>query len=241
MTSLFISDLHLDPSRPATVRAFLRFLDEKAAAAEALYILGDCFEAWVGDDDDAPLARQIVAALAAYSANHRLYFMVGNRDFLVGNRFGQETGATLLNDPTVIELYGTRVLLMHGDSLCTRDRAYMQFRAQARNLQFQEMLLSKSLHDRRLIAQQLRLQSQSMNSLKAADIMDVTPEEVVQVMQEYRVKTLIHGHTHRPARHKVDLDSSTGERIVLGDWCEKLWWIEADTSGLRLCEQVLDV
>lgn len=235
MTTLFISDLHLDESRPAVVRAFFDFLDTKAAKADALYILGDFFEVWVGDDDDAPFNRRIVERLAQLATP--LFFMVGNRDFLVGTRFAQETGATLLTDPTTIDLYGQQVLLMHGDSLCTTDTEYMAFRQQARSEPWQHALLSKPLEERRAIARQLREQSQSMNSLKAEDIMDVTPEEVIAEMRKAGAATLIHGHTHRPARHPINIDGTPAERIVLGDWCQKRWWIEANHEGIELIEQ----
>lgn len=235
MATLFISDLHLDESRPAITRAFFDFLDQKASYADALYILGDFFEVWVGDDDDAPFNLQIVERLSQLQTP--IYFMVGNRDFLVGEQFSRETGATLLADPSVIDLYGSQVLLMHGDSLCTSDTEYMAFRQQARSPQWQEALLSKPLEERRAIAKQLREQSKSMNSLKAEDIMDVTPEEVIKVMEEAGVSTLIHGHTHRPCRHPLEINGQTAERIVLGDWCQKLWWIEASSDGIELCQQ----
>lgn len=235
MTTLFISDLHLDESRPGITWAFFDFLDQKASHADALYILGDFFEVWVGDDDDAPFNRQIVERLSQLQTP--IYFMVGNRDFLVGEQFSRETGATLLADPCVIDLYGSQVMLMHGDSLCTSDTEYMAFRQQARSPQWQEALLSKPLEERRAIAKQLREQSKSMNSLKAEDIMDVTPEEVIKVMEEAGVSTLIHGHTHRPCRHPLEINGQTAERIVLGDWCQKLWWIEASSDGIELCQQ----
>lgn len=228
----FISDLHLDESRPAVTQAFFDFLDTRAKGADALYILGDFFEAWVGDDDDATFARHIVERLRRFrDSGTPIYFMHGNRDFLVGEQFARATGATLLSDPTVIDLYGKPLLLMHGDSLCTRDREYMAFRQQARSAEWQQGLLAQPLEARRALARQLREQSKSMNSLKAEDIMDVTPDEVVEEMTKHGVQTLIHGHTHRPARHTVDLNGQCGERIVLGDWGESLWWIEAGTGG----------
>ncbi len=228
----FISDLHLDESRPAVTRAFFEFLDTRVKGADALYILGDFFEVWVGDDDDATFARQIVERLRRFrDSGTPIYFMHGNRDFLVGEQFARATGATLLSDPTVIDLYGKPLLLMHGDSLCTRDREYMAFRQQARSAEWQQALLAQPLEARRALAKKLREQSKSMNSLKAEDIMDVTPKEVVGEMTKHGVKTLIHGHTHRPARHTVDLKGQCGERFVLGDWGESLWWIEASTDG----------
>lgn len=231
MTTLFISDLHLDESRPDITEAFKRFMVQIAPNAEALYILGDFFEVWIGDDDDSSFNQSIVELLSSYSGSgKKLYFMVGNRDFLIGDAFATRTGATLLQDPSVIDLYSQKVLLMHGDSLCTKDTEYMAFRQQARSSAWQTQLLSQPLEARREIARQLRAQSKSMNSLKADDIMDVTPEEVVNELNEYQVTRLIHGHTHRPARHEVSgIDG--GERIVLGDWHSHAWWLEAHANG----------
>lgn len=235
MTQLIISDLHLDPSRPAVTRAFYEFLQDRAREAETLYILGDFFEAWVGDDDDAPLSLEIQDKLRQYvDAGHKLFFMHGNRDFLVGEGFARNTGATLLEDPTVVSLGGENVLLMHGDSLCTGDTEYMAFRQQARNPAWQQSLLSRPLEERRAIAAQLRATSKSMNSLKAEDIMDVTQSEVERLMLENGVQTLIHGHTHRPAVHEFSLDNGPARRIVLGDWHDLGWCIRADNNRLDL-------
>ena len=229
---LFISDLHLDESRPGITNAFFHFLDTQAKRADALYILGDFFEVWVGDDDDAPYPRQVIARLRALSdSGVRLYFMHGNRDFLVGEQFAKEAGATLLTDPAVIDLYGEPVLLMHGDSLCTSDTEYMAFRQQARSAEWQQGLLSQPLAARREIGRQMREQSKSMNSLKAEDIMDVTPDEVVREMEAHGVKTLIHGHTHRPDCHQLQVAGADAKRWVLGDWGQFAWWLEANGSG----------
>ncbi|WGL17321.1 UDP-2,3-diacylglucosamine diphosphatase [Microbulbifer bruguierae] len=235
MASYLISDLHLDESRPDVTRAFFNFLQGPAAGADALYILGDFFEVWVGDDDDAPLPQEVARQLKAFSdLGSRLYLMHGNRDFLMGNEFAHRCGAELLSDPTVVELAGERVLLTHGDSLCTLDTEYMAFRQQARDPHWQLALLAKPLAERRQIAAQIRAVSKSMNSRKAEDIMDVTPEEVVQMMREHNARTMIHGHTHRPARHSLTLDDKPAERIVLGDWGELGWCIRADNKGLEL-------
>jgi len=239
MTTLFISDLHLDESRPDITRAFFEFLERETPHAEALYILGDFFEVWVGDDDDSEFSRQIVERLRDITdSGTALYFMHGNRDFLVGDIFIKETGATPLPDPSVIELYGEPVLLMHGDSLCTLDEDYMIFRQQARSPEWQQQLMSHSLAERRIIAADLRLKSQSMNSLKAEDIMDVTPNEVSKVMELQQVKHLIHGHTHRPARHPLSLSSGAAERIVLGDWHDHGWVLRVSPDAYSL-EQFL--
>lgn len=243
MTTLLISDLHLDESRPELTQAFYEFLDQRALNADELYILGDFFEVWIGDDEDSPFAAEVRRHLKKLSDNGtQLFIMGGNRDFLLGKTFAESVGAILLEDPTVVDLYGERVLLMHGDSLCTRDTEYMDFRAQARSTEFQKNLLSQPLEQRRIIAKQLREQSKSMNSLKAEDIMDVTPEEVVKAMDEAQVQVMIHGHTHRPAYHPVELaHEEIGERIVLGDWDQDLWWIEAcPETALSLNKQSIE-
>lgn len=230
--SLFISDLHLDPSRPATVRALADLLTENHNC-DALYILGDLFEAWVGDDEDTPLADSVRDMLRAFSsAGPALYIMVGNRDFLLGEAFCAEVGATLLPDPTVIDLYGTPTLLMHGDSLCTRDTEYQAFRRTARDPQWQRELLSQPLEARRALAAQLRATSRDANSNKAEDIMDVTASEVAREMARHNCHQLIHGHTHRPQRHQ----EAEGTRWVLGDWEATGWKLDVTPEKLNLIE-----
>ena len=230
--TLFISDLHMDTARPAVIAALAQFLQDNRDC-DALYMLGDIFEVWVGDDDDAPLATEIAELLRAFTAaGPALYLMVGNRDFLLGESFCAAVGATLLPDPSLIDLYGTPTLVMHGDSLCTGDAEYMKFRAMARSPEWNAELMSKSLEERRAIAAQLRSISKDAGSNKAEDIMDVTPEEVAKVMSEAGVSRLIHGHTHRPARHEL----AQGERVVLGDWEDKGWFIEATSSSFELIE-----
>lgn len=240
--SLLISDLHLDPARAPHLDALERLLRDQSGRAERLYVLGDLFEAWIGDDDDSDFNRRAIAAFRAFAdAGGDLFFMHGNRDFLLGDGFAERTGGTLLPEGTVAELYSTRVLLMHGDSLCTGDTAYQQFRAMARNPEWQKMMLAKPLEERRALAQGMRMQSQSNNANKAENIMDVTPEEVARVMEEAGVKHLIHGHTHRPAVHDVPLANGPGKRWVLGDWGKLGWWIIADDeNGLRLQSFDLD-
>jgi UDP-2,3-diacylglucosamine hydrolase len=235
MTTLFISDLHLHESRPAVSEAFYAFLQSRAKNAEALYILGDFFDVWIGDDDDAPLAREVAARLRALSEQGTaIYMMHGNRDFLLGDKFAQDAGATLIQEGTIIDLYGCPTLLLHGDDLCTGDVEYIKFRAQVRSPQWQQQVLSQRLEVRRAMAAQLRATSKSMISMKAHDIMDVTPEEVVRVMEEARVTRLIHGHTHRPARHSLSVDGRSAERIVLGDWHDHAWCLRADPESLEL-------
>jgi UDP-2,3-diacylglucosamine hydrolase len=235
MTTLFISDLHLDPKRPNIVRAFLSFLQDEAQQADALYILGDFFEAWIGDDEDEPFYAPILSALKTLTSDSTpCYIMRGNRDFLIGQNFCAQTGCQLLDDPYLIDLYGKPVLLMHGDSLCTRDEGYMNLRAQIRSGQWQKDFLSKSLSERRAIAQQLRNASKKASQDKASDIMDVTPEEVTNIMAEYNVELLIHGHTHRPAVHSLDNDK---KRIVLGDWYTEGWMLRYPNNGDYQLEQ----
>ncbi|MCO1334953.1 UDP-2,3-diacylglucosamine diphosphatase [Microbulbifer sp. OS29] len=235
MSTYFISDLHLDGNRPDVTRAFFDFLHGRAAGAEALYILGDFFEAWIGDDDDTPLVNEVIDELNRFSGTGvELYLMHGNRDFLLGSDFAQRAGVVLLEDPTALSLGGERLLLMHGDSLCTLDEQYMAFRRQARDPRWQQELLTKPLQERRAIAAQIRSVSKTMNSRKAEDIMDVTPEEVERVMREHNVNRLIHGHTHRPGRHAFTINGEPAERIVLGDWDRDAWCLKAGKDSLEL-------
>lgn len=227
MTTLFISDLHLEESRPDITSAFLGFLDEKAMGVEQLYILGDFFEAWIGDDERTPLQEQVASALRTLrESGTETFLMHGNRDFLIGQDFCDRAGATLLEDPTVIDLYGTPTLLMHGDSLCTADVEYQKFRANMRNPQWQQMILQRPLEDRQQMARQLREISMAKNQGKEEFIMDVTPEEVVREMEVHGVQRMIHGHTHRPAEHELAANGQPAKRIVLGDWAENVWWLE---------------
>ena len=235
MSQLFISDLHLNDSSPHITRAFFHFLHTRAIHTEALYILGDFFDVWVGDDDDATLAQTVAHELNQLNQQGiAIYFMHGNRDFLLGKHYAQKAGMSLLEESVVIDLYGTPTLLLHGDSLCTGDAQYQQFRAMVRNAAWQQQFLTQSLSARRAIAAQLRETSQSMNSMKKEDIMDVTQDEVITQMQQAGVTRLIHGHTHRPARHVVPMNGPAGERIVLGDWHDHGWCLNATPSGLTL-------
>ncbi len=221
MTTLFISDLHLCEERPHIDALFTRFLDENARDAEALYILGDLFEYWVGDDqlDHVPLARQVASQLAnvAKRGTH-ISFMHGNRDFLIGKRFSEEASLSLLIDPTVIERGDQRILLMHGDTLCTDDVAYQQFRAQVRNPDWQASVLSKPYEERAQLARSIRSRSDVEKAMKADTIMDVNAETVAATFARHEYPTLIHGHTHRPARHELILDGHVCTRWVLQDW-----------------------
>lgn len=219
MATLFISDLHLDALRPEPLTRFRALLAGPARQAEALYILGDLFEAWIGDDDDRPPHPGVIASLADLAATGTpVYVMRGNRDFLMGARFEVETGCRLLPDPTVVDLYGEPMLLMHGDTLCTEDLEYQAFRRQVRDPRWQSGFLARPLAERAALAQKAREGSRMATQGKAEAIMDVTPEAVVETMQTHGVRQLIHGHTHRPAIHRLVLQSGEACRIVLGDW-----------------------
>ncbi|HMZ71794.1 MAG TPA: UDP-2,3-diacylglucosamine diphosphatase [Pseudomonadales bacterium] len=237
MASLFISDLHLQPENPSVTAAFRRFLDETASQAEALYILGDLFDDWVGDDDDNPFYLAVLDDLRRlHDRGVALFFLHGNRDFLIGADFASTTGATLLPDPVRIELHGHALLLAHGDGFCTQDQEYMAFRQLLRDPQWQRQALEKPLAERRAIAAQLHQISQERNQQKASEIMDVSPDEVVRVMEENRASLLIHGHTHRPDIHPLRLAHGDAVRLVLGDWARSGWFARLDESGYWLID-----
>jgi UDP-2,3-diacylglucosamine hydrolase len=217
--TLFISDLHLHESRPEAIDCFADFLGRASARQARLYILGDLFESWIGDDDPDPAYRRVITGLAGFvAAGGRLAVMRGNRDFLLGARFAGETGATLLPDEQVELLDGERVLLMHGDLLCTDDVAYQAFRRRIRNPSVERALLMLPVAARRAIARALRRGSQRAQASAPETIMDVNEETVRAYMKKHAVRTLIHGHTHRPAVHRLELDAAPAQRIVLGDW-----------------------
>ena len=237
MPLLFISDLHLSPERPAVSRAFLVFLQQRAAAASALYILGDLFEAWIGDDDPSDLSIEIQAALRSLSdSGVPLFIQHGNRDFLLGKRFAKNTGAILLDDEYIVEHQGHRALVMHGDSLCTDDIDYQRFRRKARNPIYRWLLAHLPLKRRQKLARDWRAKSKAANSNKASAIMDVNQDAVTRVMSQHNVDMLIHGHTHRPDRHPL----SKGERIVLGDWEAFGWVLSLDNNGYSLESFAID-
>ena len=236
MTDLFISDLHLSPQRPDLTRAFCHFLNTKARHAEHLYILGDLVEAWIGDDDPSPLARELVSALATLTANGTgLYFQHGNRDFLIGKRFAKETGAVLLGEYHRIATTNGNLLICHGDTLCTDDHAYQRFRRRIRHPITRWCLRHLPLSKRQQIARDWREKSQLANSNKAANIMDVNPQSVDDIMTSFQVSTLLHGHTHRPATHDV----TRGKRVVLGDWDQDAWYATLDDGRLELHKTAL--
>jgi UDP-2,3-diacylglucosamine hydrolase len=236
VAALFISDLHLSEDRPAANERFFSFLEKQARAADALYILGDFFEYWIGDDDLAyPFNAVIAGVLRDLSRRGvALYLMHGNRDFLIGPRFCEATGGSLLEDPTVIELQGERTLLMHGDTLCTDDLDYQAWRRTARSAAWQREFLGKSLAERRLATVGMREKSKEVVQAKPAEIMDVNDGAVRVAMERHGVKRLIHGHTHRPGRHRIDLEDGHGERWVLPDWYGRGGYLEAGKRGPRL-------
>lgn len=215
----FIADLHLAPKRPTLFALFSDFLAARAKAAEALYILGDLFEVWLGDDEDEPTYQPVLTALHNLTASGvPVFVMHGNRDFLLGKDFVAATGCQLINEEHIIDLYGTPTLLMHGDSLCTLDVEYQAFRKQVRNPQWQQQFLAQPLANRRILAQQARAQSQTKTQNTAEEIMDVTPEAVISAIEKHGVYHLVHGHTHRPAIHQLTVNGQTAYRRVVGDW-----------------------
>ncbi|WP_316391100.1 UDP-2,3-diacylglucosamine diphosphatase [Citrobacter farmeri] len=219
MTTLFIADLHLCTEEPAITAGFLRFLAGEARQADALYILGDLFEAWIGDDDPNPLHREMAAAIKALvDSGVPCFFIHGNRDFLIGKRFARESGMTLLPQERVLELYGRRVLIMHGDTLCTDDAGYQAFRAKVHQPWLQTLFLALPLFIRKRVAARMRAGSKAANSSKSLAIMDVNKHAVVAEMEKYRVQWLIHGHTHRPDVHALTVNGKPAFRVVLGAW-----------------------
>ena len=222
MSTLFISDLHLDPARLQITQLFLDFLKTEARTAEALYILGDFFEVWIGDDDPDPHHGRVMAGVRELvDSGVPVYFMHGNRDFLIGEGFARKTGCTLLADPTVLTLQGTPTLLMHGDTLCTDDVEYQAFRKMVREPARQKAFLAQSVEERRAFMARARATSKLHTQSKAEYIMDVNQQAVEVVMKQHDVTRLIHGHTHRPAVHNFQSDAKEKTRIVLGDWYEQ--------------------
>ncbi|MEZ0210770.1 MAG: UDP-2,3-diacylglucosamine diphosphatase [Methylophilus sp.] len=241
MTSWIISDLHLSAQRPAVTQAFLHWLEVEVAHAESLYILGDFFEVWVGDDvlNDVQHGAEflpVVQALRKLSdGGVKLYFMHGNRDFLIGEDFAKASGLQLLTDPTLIQAGNRRILLSHGDALCTDDTAYQQFRSQVRNLQWQRAFLAQSLAARIAFAEQARNQSAQNKAVQPIDIMDVNQSAVEQLVIEYEYpEMLLHGHTHRPDVHALEIDNHRCQRWVLGDWHDTAVVCRLDDDAIQL-------
>lgn len=235
MTTAFISDLHLDASRPAITATFRRFLAGEARRLDALYILGDLFEVWIGDDDPDPHHQTVKNDIKALAdAGVPVSFMHGNRDFLIGERFAAETGVTLLDDPTIIDLYGTPTLLTHGDALCTDDIEYQAFRRTARDPEQQRRFLSMPIPARREFAAQTHAEGRRRQQDKSMEIMDVNREAVAELLREQDVNRMIHGHTHRPDTHRFNVDGIERTRIVLGDWYEQGSVLRCDENGCEL-------
>lgn len=229
---LLISDLHLHEQRPDIARAFFRFLQERAVQADALYILGDFFEVWIGDDAINEFQQQVASALKQLAdSGTRIYLMHGNRDFMIGQQFCQQAGCQLLKDPSLLEHNGEQVLLMHGDSLCTDDRDYQRMKRILRNPLSLFILRHLPLKTRQKLAGDLRAKSRTQTGMKATHITDVNAAAVEQAMQHHGVTTLIHGHTHRPAIHTL---GANRQRIVLGDWDSHGWYLQLDNNGLAL-------
>ncbi|MEJ8324443.1 UDP-2,3-diacylglucosamine diphosphatase [Kosakonia sacchari] len=235
MATLFIADLHLQTEEPAITAGFLRFLAGTAREADALYILGDLFEAWIGDDDPNPLHQQIAQAIkAVVDSGVPCYFIHGNRDFLLGKRFAHACGMQLLPQEQVLDLYGRNVLIMHGDTLCTDDAGYQAFRAKVHQPWLQKLFLALPLFIRRRIAVKMRASSKAANSSKSLSIMDVNQHAVVEAMEKYQVQWLIHGHTHRPAVHELTANNAPAFRAVLGAWHSEGSMVRVSESDVEL-------
>ncbi|MBB5207322.1 UDP-2,3-diacylglucosamine diphosphatase [Chiayiivirga flava] len=232
MTTLFISDLHLDADRPDITALFVDFLAHEAAHVDALFVLGDLFEVWIGDDDDAPLAREVARSLRTVAAHGvPVSFIRGNRDFLLGRDYAEQAGFALLPDPCVVSLYGEAVLLLHGDLLCTDDTDYLAVRRQVRDPAWQHALLARSLAERRAFALQARSTSASRQASMALETGDATQTAVDDAFRRFGARRMVHGHTHRPAVHDTTLDGMPRQRIVLGDWYEQGSVLRWERSG----------
>ena len=235
MATLFIADLHLQTEEPAITAGFLRFLRGEAKSADALYILGDLFEAWIGDDDPNPLHREMAAAIhALVDSGVPCYFIHGNRDFLIGKRYARESGMTLLPEEQVLDLYGRKVQIVHGDTLCTDDTGYLAFRAKVHTPWIQKVFLALPLFIRNRIAARMRAGSKAANSSKSMTIMDVNPQAVVRVMEKHDVQWLIHGHTHRPDVHSLIANGQPAHRVVLGAWHTEGSMVKVTPEGVEL-------
>jgi UDP-2,3-diacylglucosamine hydrolase len=234
----FIADLHLAQNRPDITACFLSFLEKDAPNAETLYILGDLFEYWIGDDDKNPFVVEVALALKTLSMlGTRIYYIHGNRDFLLGKRYAKACGMTLLPEVDVIDLYGKPVVIMHGDTLCTRDIAYQAFRKKSRSWWWQTMIKNLPLFVRKNIAESYRLKSASATAMKSQEIMDVTETEVIDKLELHHCQLLIHGHTHRPNIHHIQANNLPAQRIVLGDWYEQGAWLKVTKDSIELLSQ----
>ena len=237
MTTLFLSDLHVSDQHPEISEHLEEFLLSEGSKADRIFVLGDLFEYWLGDDDPNPIFKEIKQLFKKLSdKNISIFFIHGNRDFLIGESFAEETGCHILHDPHVIDLYGKKVLISHGDIFCTDDKEYQLFRNQTRDPAWKESILSKSLSFREEFAKQARLESSKHTSSKKNEIMDVNKEEILKMYEKYNVDIIIHGHTHRPAIHDVFFNGRNCQRIVLGDWYEQGSILKCDETGFDLIE-----
>ncbi len=235
MTTLFISDLHLHASRPEIGEQLIGFLEKEVGSADALFILGDLFDAWIGDDDPDPYHATIQSALSTVVRRGTpVFFMHGNRDFMIGARFSTETGIQLLPDPFVLSLYGKDVLLSHGDTYCTDDAEYQAVRTMTRDPEWQAMMLQKSIEERRAFVATSRVESQMHGDSIAEEISDVNEAAIEAAMQTHNVRLMVHGHTHRPAVHQLTVNGASAKRIVLGDWYEQGSILRWDPRGPQL-------
>ena len=235
MSTLFISDLHLSGERENITELFIKFLDQRASKADALYILGDLYEVWPGDDMIQPDYLSSITKMKQLADNGLpLFIMQGNRDFLMAEKFSEVSGATLIEDPTIIDLYGIPTLLMHGDTLCTDDVDYQKFREMVRNPNWKKEFFSLPNEERLAMTTKYRKASKEETSKKSMNIMDVNQQAVETTMQEHNITQLIHGHTHRPAIHEFSVDNKKMKRIVLGDWFEQGSVLVCNKSGCQL-------
>ncbi len=230
--TLFIADLHLTPDRPDITDAFIHFTQSIDSQCDALYILGDFFEAWIGDDDQSPFNLEIAAVLKAIPVP--VYFIHGNRDFLLKSRYAAQAGMTLLNEQAVIDLYGRKTLICHGDEMCTQDEVYQAFRKKSRGWWWPRLMLTMPLWYRRRVAQNARARSIAAQKGKPPEILDVTLEGVTELFRRYDVCHMIHGHTHRPDVHTYEIDGKTRTRTVLGDWYTQSSYLKATADGNEL-------
>ncbi len=235
MSTLFVADIHLGNEHPEISHRFNAFLRQACPGVEALYILGDLFETWIGDDGAQPEHLDTINTLRELTkAGLPIFVMHGNRDFLLRERFERDTGCQLIDDPVVIDLYGTPTLLMHGDTLCTDDVDYIAFRNYIRNPSFTEDFLSKPVPERQAIVKDIRQQTRLKVQEKPAEIMDTNQGAIIETMKAHNVTHMIHGHTHRPATHTFELDGTPAQRIVLGDWYTQDSWLICDANGCVL-------
>jgi len=235
MSHCFISDLHLTKERPEVTAAFFSFLKNIASNADNLYILGDLFEIWIGDDLEDELSKSVKDQLKNLSKSScNIYLMHGNRDFLIGKKFSEDCGVQLIDDPVIININNKNILLMHGDSLCTEDSKYQEFRATTRVNSWKEDFLKKSIKERTLIAESLRSKSKTETKSKNEEIMDVSKNEVIKMMSKNQTSFLIHGHTHRPKIHDIELTTGPAHRVVLGDWDTYGWYVWMNLNSWEL-------